>query len=158
MMDKALIERIQRSMFGAMLRTNLPLLVLLAVLVVASIWMAATGGDWSLVIFSTLLVIIVPFTLWRNTTKAVRRVPEGSWIAYAVTPDGTLHSSSASGTTTVNPGFVLRAAATRDCWLMALSSGLFIVAPRELIPDADAALLVRHLPGRLNPPPAAVTS
>jgi len=117
--------------------------------------LAAADGDWSLPLIAGASLIVIPSLLWRAASRATLRTPAGSFVAYAVTPDGTYHASSAAGTTTVNPGYVDRVAATRDCWLISLASGTLAVVPRELIPDADAQLLVRHLRTRLVPPPAS---
>jgi len=145
--DAAYVTRIRGALFAALLRANLITLVAFTVLAVLMCVLAATGGDWFYAALGVVMAALLPFLLWRSASRTGRRLPPGSFVAYAVTPDGTLHHSSAIGTTTVNPGFVGRLAATRDCWLVALASGVLLVVPRELIPDADAALLVRHLSG-----------
>lgn len=155
-MNPAYLARIRRALFAALLRSNMVTLVSFAVLAVIMCVLAASGGDWFYAVLSVIMAILLPFLLWRSSARSGARVPIGSYVAYAVTPDGTLHSSGAAGTTTVNPGFVARLSATPDCWLIGLAAGVLLVVPRELIPDADAALLGRRLPGRYQaPPPAA---
>nr|NLI50210.1 hypothetical protein [Propionibacterium sp.] len=146
--DSAYLERIRRALFAALLRGNRVTLAAFAALAVVMCVLAASGGDWFYAIFGVAMAGLLPLLLWRSSARPGARVPVGSFVAYAVTPDGTLHASGAQGTTTVNPGFVSRLAVTRDCWLIGLASGVLLVVPRELIPDADAALIVRHLPGR----------
>jgi hypothetical protein len=112
------------------------------------------GGDWTFVVVGLVLLAMLPLLLWRAASRGTQRTPMGTFVAYAVTPDGTLHTSGAAGSSTVSPGYIARVGATPDCWLIALASGMLLIVPRELIPDADASLLVRHLPGRLQPPAA----
>ena len=141
-------------MFGALLRANAVTLGALAVLAIGSGVFAGMGGDWTFVIVGLVLLALLPVLLWRAASRGAQRTPMGSYVAYAVTPDGTFHSSGVAGTSTVSPGYVARVGATPDCWLVSLASGMLMIVPRELFPDADAALLVQHLPGRLQPPPA----
>ncbi len=145
--DSAYLERIRRSLFAALLRGNRVTLVVFAALAVVMCVLAATGGEWFYAILGVVMAALLPLLLWRSSARPGARVPVGSFVAYAVTPDGTLHSSGAIGTTTVNPGFVARVSLARDCWLVSLTGGYLFVVPRELLPDADAALLVRHRAG-----------
>lgn len=153
--DRAYADRVRRALLGALVRANALSFGVLVLLAAGTAALAAADGDWSLPLIAGASLIVIPSLLWRAASRATLRTPAGSFVAYAVTPDGTYHASSAAGTTTVNPGYVDRVAATRDCWLISLASGTLAVVPRELIPDADAQLLVRHLPTRLVPPPAS---
>ncbi len=145
--DAAYLTRIRGALFAALLRANLITLVAFTALAVVLGVLAAGGGDWFYAVVGTVMAALLPFLLWTSASRTARRVPPGSFVAYAVTPDGTLHHSSAHGTITVNPGSVARLVRTRDCWLVGLATGVLLVVPRELIPDADAALLARHLRG-----------
>ncbi len=154
--DGPYLARVRRAMYFYLLRANAVALIFFALLTVGVVAFAASDGDWTWALLALVMLAAIPLTLWRAATLQVRRLPAGTYVAYAVTPDGTFHVSNAGGTTTVNPGFVAKLAATADCWLVALYSGLVLPVPRELLPESDARLLVRHLPGR--PLPAARAS
>lgn len=151
--DQELLNRVRRATFLMLARASLPTYAVFCLLTAVTAGLAATGGDWAVVIIGGVVLLTLPLVLWRSALRGVR-APLGTYLAYAVTPDGTFHYSAASGTTTVNPGFVARLSASPDCWFIVLATGLLIVAPREAIPDADAALLVRHLPKRPSFPAA----
>jgi len=146
--DEAVANRVRRAMFAALMRANLVALVLMFMIAAGGLALAGQSGFWTFPIMLIVLLAVVPLALWRTSARSVGGTPLGSYLAYAVTPDGTFHSSSAFGTSTINPGFVARIAQSRDCWMVTISNGFLIVVPKELLPDADAALLVRHLPQR----------
>ena len=132
--DDAYVIRVRRALFAALLRSNSATLVLIAGLAAVMCVLAATGGDWLLAGVSVALAGLLPVFLWRSASRLTARTPRGTLVAYAVTPDGTF---------TVNPGFVGRVGLVGDCWLVTTPAGV-VVVPKELLPDADAALLSRH--------------
>jgi len=152
--DRAYTDRVRRALLGALLRANALSFGVLVLLGAGTAALAVTDGEWTFPLVAAAALMVVPALLWRAASRMTLRTPAGSFVAYAVTPDGTFHASTAAGTSTVSPGYVDRVAATRDCWLIALASGTLTIVPRELIPDADAQLLVRHLRTRIKPPPA----
>ena len=141
--DDAYVIRVRRALSAALLRSNAATLVLFAGLAAVMCVLAATGGDWLLAGVSVALAGLLPVFLWRSATRLTARTPRGTLVAYAVTPDGTFHTSTVAGTLTVNPGFVGRVGLVGGCWLVTAPAGV-VVVPKELLPDADAALLSRH--------------
>lgn len=133
-------------MFTALMRGSAVRFGVLALIGLVLAGLALASGDvwWALVLVAMLGTL--PLALWQSAQSYARNLPPGSWLAYAVTPDGTFHSSNASGTITMAPGHVARVQAAGDCWIVTLSSGVTVPVPRELLPEADVALLTRHLP------------
>ena len=140
--DDAYVARVRKALFAALLRSNAATLIMFAVLAVLMCVLAATGGDWLLAGVAVALAAMLPVFLRRSASRLTARTPRGTFVAFAVTADGTFHSSSVAGTRTVNPGFVGRVGLVGDCWLVSTPAGL-VVVPHELLPDADAALLNR---------------
>ena len=153
MVDRALLERLRRASYQAMLRQSVRMFVYMLVLGIALTWLSWQSWGASSLIF-VLLPLTWLLTLWRSSFRVARLFPVGSYIGYAVTPDGALHSSNVMSTCVQNPGTVGRLGASRDCWIISTSAGMMPI-PRELIPDADAALLIRHLPGAAGTLPAS---
>ncbi len=151
MVDEALRGRVRSTVFGVIVRSTWLAMAIVALLFIPS----ALSGDWLFIASVAIAIAAYMGVAWLSAMRAGALLPLGSWIAYAVTPDGTLHTSTAVGVMTVNPGYVTRLAGTRQAWVLRLSSGIVLFVPRELLPDADAALLVRHLPGRFSPPAAS---
>lgn len=141
LVDQAYLDRVRRALFAALMRANTVALAGFGLLTAGMVWLAATNGDWTWAMIPVLLLGVLPFGLWRSAGAMGRRAPLGTYVAFAVTPDGTFHSSGASGTTTVNPGYVYRVSSSGDCWIVTLRSGLTIPVPRELLPEADARRL-----------------
>lgn len=133
-------------MFAALLRSNAVRLgaFILIGLVLAGVALASGDVWWAVAL--VVMMGTMPLSLWQTAQSYARNLPQGSWLAYAVTSDGTFHTSNASGTLTVSPGHVVRVLPTGDCWLISLSSGITMPVPRELLPDADVASMTRHLP------------
>lgn len=146
LIDDAYARRVRGAMFGALLRANLLTLGLFALLALGAVGLALVDGDFTIAVFGVAMVSLAPLFLWRTASRSTLRTQLGTYVAYAVTPDGTLHVSTVAGTSTINPGFVSRVLPARDCLLLALFNGVLMVVPRELLPDADAALLARARP------------
>lgn len=157
MVTDEFLARVRAATFAWLVRGSWPMLVGFAVLAIASLGMtlASGGGDWMWALAALVMGALVPYTLWRSASVAAGRLQRGSYLAYAVTPDGTFHCSSAAGTTTVNAGYVARLSAVRGFWIVVLHNGTTIPVPHELLPDAEARLLVRHLGGQLPAMPPA---
>lgn len=150
------MKRIARAGFNALLRVMGPLLLAMLLVGGGLSWLSAAEGDWAPLVILAVVLLSLLLTLWRSASRPAAQLPLGSWIAYAVTPDGTLHASTAAGTATINPGYVASVAGTPGVWIIRLVlPNVVMVVPRELLPDTDAALLVRHTSRRLIAPPAA---
>lgn len=154
LIDEAFIARMRRVSTAMMVRRMAVPFGLLLVFAIVLAALSIPSGDWDLLIPMLVLAFLPLVFFLLSVRVAARGLVPGTYIAYAVTPDGTFHVASVSGTTTVNPGYVTRLTQADDVWLVGLASGATLPVPRELLPDADAALLVRHLPGR----PAGRTS
>lgn len=145
--DEAYRARVRAVVFRMLLRRSGPSTLLMILCAMFFTFAAGQSGQWMWAVFAIALIVLVPLSWWRTSTRLAAQLPLGSWIAYAVTPDGGFHASTLVGTTTINPGYVRGVQLVGDCWLLGSSTtGSLIVVPRELLPDADAARLRQGVP------------